>query len=236
MAAAGYTGRMPYRGWAPPLRKVLVAFGIAALWVGKAHAFPDWRHPGKGHFEVGLHARYGFVPDLVLDPFFSEHGAVAGVAPGLEIGWTKGGFHLWADFSPLVITSPSGVWLVAGDEIADARWVELSGAYVGTALVMSYEFKLARILGIGPGVGYGPMLDIGDMRQYPTRAVEGTDGNTLEEREKIDEADGSQLPLPLQGTVLLLRTSLRPVDAVSISLDLGFRLYFFGGLAFHFRA
>jgi hypothetical protein len=183
----------------------------------------DWR------IEASVAGRYGFVPDALLDGMFDLHGTVQGFGPGLELGWTRDGFHALLNVEDLFVTTPDQVWLERDAENRDAKWVEVDMQLLSYGLIFAYELRLAGPVSLMPALGFVPLHLNGTMREYRTTGERDT---PVEERTKDPDAKGEIIKLPLQfrSSDLGLRLRVQPQERWFLSLDTGWRVIFYTGL------
>lgn len=189
---------------------------------GVVHA-RDWR------LEASMSARYGMIPDSLLDKLFDVHGSIRGVGPGLELGWTRDGFHALAVAELVAVTTPDQVWLEKGAKKVEAKWVENDLRIFSYGLIFAYEWRLFGPVSIMPAMGFVPVHLKGALIQY---ATEGTKDTPVEERHKVGEGPGAPLRMPMNfmSSDLGLRLRVQPSERWFLSLDGGWRMMIYTGL------
>jgi len=181
--------------------------------------------------EAAATARYGFMPDSFLDKLFEIHGHVEGFGPGLELGWTRDGFHATALCELLFVTTPDQVWLEKGAKLVDTKWVEAELKLLSVGLIFAYEFRIYGPVSIVPHMGYAPVYLRGQLTEYPTISSER--GTSAEERTKAPDVEGEAIGLPKKflGSDLGARLRVQPGGRWFISADLGWRMVIYSGLS-----
>ena len=210
-------------------RRLLACLAVLALWLAPLSAAASdaeriWR------LEADLTCYYGFMPKAFLDRYFDVHGRLHGVGPGVELAWTRHGFHAIAVFQTNFITMPDQVWLEKGDPITQAKWMEADLALLSMGVIFAYEIPLFGKLSVMPGIGFVPIYLKGEMLEYRT---DGGPDTPVEDRKKVEALPGTPIKLPQQfkGNDLQLRLRLRPRERFFLSADFGWRMVLYSGLA-----
>ena len=198
------------------------ALALAALCPSVARA-RDWQ------LEAALTGRYSFIPDRVLDPHFDLHGTIRGVGSGVELGWTRDGFHAIAVAELVPVLTPDSIWLEADARNDEATWVEVDLRLLSYGLIFAYEWRLFGPVSLMPTVGYVPVHLKGELREFPT---DGERGTPVEERTKAVGFDGKPIRIPVNfpSSDLGLRLRVEPSEHLFLSLDAGWRLVIYTGL------
>jgi hypothetical protein len=208
------------------LLRSLVAAGLLALatLLPSAALARDWQ------LEAALTGRYVFVPDSMLDSLFALHGSIRGVGPGLELAWTRDGFHAIAVAELVPVMTPDQVWLERDARNDEAKWVEVDMRVLSTGLIFAYEWRLFGPVSIMPAMGFVPVTLKGELREFPT---EGERGTPPEERTKAPGFDGQRLRIPtkFRSSDLGLRLRVQPAERFFFSVDAGWRMVVYTGLS-----
>ncbi len=201
---------------------VVVALICLFLAPGRAQA-REWR------FEASVTGRYGFLPSSFLDSFFDVHGEIRGFGPGIELGWTKDGFHAIGVCDIIFVNTPPQVWLEKGDKKMDAIWIEEDLKLLSYGVVFAYEWRIVGPVSIMPGIGFVPVQLEGELLQYPT---DGDKDTEVEDRTKAEGIGGKSVRLPQQfkGADLGLRIRVQPSERWFLSADIGWRMIIYTGL------
>ncbi len=202
------------------LRPAALACLLAAPGVAQAR---DWR------LEASMSGRYGMIPDALLDKLFDLHGSIRGLGPGVELGWTRDGFHALAVAELVMVTTPDQIWLEKDAKKVDAVWVENDLRILSYGLIFGYEWRLVGPVSVMPAIGFVPVHLKGALIQFPT---DGGRDTPAEDRTKGDGAKGSPIRMPMNfnSSDLGLRIRVQPSERWFLSLDGGWRMMIYAGL------
>ncbi len=209
------------------MKRARLAALLAALLCLLATPGEAWAREWR--LEASLTGRYAFLPSSFLDSFFDLHGEIRGFGPGIELGWTRDGFHAIGVCDIVWVNTPPQVWLEKGDKKMDAIWIEEDLRLFSLGVIFAYEWRIAGPVSLMPGIGFVPLQLHGELRQFPT---DGEKDTPVEERTKAVGIDGRPVRLPQQfkGADLGLRLRVQPWDRWFLSADIGWRMVIYTGL------
>lgn len=215
----------------------LVAMPQAFAESGEADVSATW---GTGldaevDYGVGLRGRYVGVPRGVLELFVEEASSgVAHPAGGLELIRRRGGFELILGFEMESLSPENGLWLDKGSTLpADTPdQVEFEDfGWVTADLTVVWHTPLHERFGLRYGAGFGLGVIRGEILRTDTECT-GETTDSCEpvsgpEEGKYREAEDLPPVFPVVGA--LFGAQYRPLDPLSINLEVGLRSVAYAG-------